>query len=734
MKTINAKRIAAVAASLLMGLAFAGTGGVTWSNIPIISNQGQPVVQIVVGSQAAPSDGVVAGNIAAVIGSLEFTSVNVTATPSGLGNVNCVVTTPTCTLTNQQVWFNEKGFSTPSGSYGFTALIGSVLNGAVQAGIPSSTKTLQGVSSYAYPNTQVGSNGNYATTLSPSASPFSGAPNVNYPVSPNNGGGLSFSTFESASQDNVLEITPAQLPALANNWGSYGQSEYLWITGFPVYDQQVGTTNNATTPNLVVASFGGAYQTVFAKPIQEPWNVNGAGKNTFNTINNAAIKFLGANWTILNATTPSALQNAPVSTSNAIAGGKLSLASTLSPIQTVYVGHNVSSGGFTVSLTDLGQPNGQAVSAASVDIYYNGTLTNTTQLTPPSTTKFTVGGKSVFVHVNQTFAGLYAYQKWAKIQLYSNVFNITNGQILNQTNADGWLGYIYWTNTTTSTNAKENALQSIVVVKSSSGLNQPGTALTFVNPNMTNWRVTFVGDTLGSDYDPVTFTTSTQTGMNYQNLGTNPQTPGLGNINNLSQETAQILTVRSQIPDAFTAPGLGTSASTLTYDLTPYQLNEMSNSFHLGVVSSVTPSGSVPTNVVVSSTVVDGNIINPSTPLSVYVQGYTSNTASAPTTASAQITFSSGAYGGAANVVSLGTSFFNITNIYLSQPLPYIQVNVIGIIGSPLGSPSANSNVLATLTTDAKPTAPVSEQQPRLVAVHIRISSNLQPADWNAIP
>ncbi len=84
MKSLYAKRIAAVAASLLVGLASAGQG-VTYGNIPIISTTGQPVVQIVVGSTAQPSDGVVAANIAAVIGSLAHTTQNVTASISGPG-------------------------------------------------------------------------------------------------------------------------------------------------------------------------------------------------------------------------------------------------------------------------------------------------------------------------------------------------------------------------------------------------------------------------------------------------------------------------------------------------------------------------------------------------------------------------------------------------------------------------------------------------------------------------
>ncbi len=688
MKTINAKRIAAVAASLLMGLAFAGTGGVTWSNIPIINNQGQPVVQVVVGSTAQPSDGVVAANIAAVLGNLAFTSINVTGQVGNTAGVHCVVTTPTCSLTNQQVWFNEKGFSAPSGTYAFTALIGSVLNGAVQAGAPAQTKSLQTSSAYTYPETSP-----IAISISPVSSPFTTGPNVNHPVNGNNGGGLTFSSFTKSGQDNILQIGPSQLPALPNNWGANGQTNYLWLTGFPVYDQQTGT--NPTTPNLAVASFGGAYQAVWNKPIQEPWVAKG------NTINNAAIRFLGQNWTILNYTTP--LSNS-ASTSNAIVGGTLSLATTLTPIQTIYVGHNISSGGFTVALTDLGQPNSAGVSQASVNVYYNGTLTNTTQLSQATTTKFQVGAHSIFVKVNQTFAGLYAYQKWAKMQLYSNVMYITSGSVLNTTNANGWNAYIYWSNTTKASSGRSNALQSLVIVNNSAGIVTPGGSLVFVTPNMTAYKATFVGDTLGTNYDPVTFTTSLQSGMTYQNQGSNPGTAGLGNINNITNQPGQILTVTSQIPTAFTAPGIGPATQTLTYDLEPYMLNIDANTIGKFASGAVT---SAPINILISSTIGDANIIKPASPLTVYVLGYATSTSSGPTTASVQVaTLGSNTLNGvsvttlpASNVLSLGANFFNITNVYLSQALPYISVNVIA-------SQSANvvsNNALADLETTATP-------------------------------
>ncbi len=695
MKTINAKRIAAVAASLLMGLAFAGTGGVTWNNIPIINNQGQPVVQVVVGSQAQPSDGVVAANIAAVLGNLAFTSVNVTATASSssLAKVHCVVTTPTCTLTNQQVWFNQKGFSAPSGTYAFTALIGSVFNGGITLGSPTTTKSISTSTTYGF----LGTVSTPGLQTSPQASPYStsssGAPQTVSFSASSNGGGLSTSQFGSSNfrapstgVDNLLLVTSSNLPSLLNNYGTYGESVQLWFTGEPVFDQSTSPAVN----NFAVFGASGAYQVKFSKPI--PYRTGG------NSINNAQINFLGKNWTILNYKLPTsgggATSNwntatgaaATVSSSNGINGGALSLASTLTPVQTVYVGHNVSSGGFTVSLTDLGQPNSGGVSQASVNVYYNGTLTNTTQLSPGNTTKFTAlnGQKTVFVKVNQTFAGLYAYQKWAKLQLYSNIMNITDGQSLNQTNAPAFKTSLWWTNAT-GTAGIDNELASIIVINASPNPNPllPGQSFTIATPNMTAYALTFVGHTLGTNYDPVTFTLGTQS-LTYQNTNVGKTGNGLGNIANITNtEPSPILTVQSQVPSAFSYAGQ--VGSTLTYDLEPYQLVEVAN----GVVANSLTStgaaapGTLGVNVVLTSTAGDSNVITPTNPLSVTVYGYSSSSqlGGTNTVATNTVTF----YGlgnaalGATNSLSLGENLYNVTGIQFSRVVPGLTANVVAV-------------------------------------------------------
>ncbi len=99
---------------------------------------------------------------------------------------------------------------------------------------------------------------------------------------------------------------------------------------------------------------------------------------------------------------------------------------TAAPIQacgrlvTLYVGQSDACGQFIVSLADLTYPNASGVSAAVLDIYYNGAFYNSTQVFPGQTITVSQGGNTMQIYVNATFAGLYAYQRWAKIELIAS--------------------------------------------------------------------------------------------------------------------------------------------------------------------------------------------------------------------------------------------------------------------------------------------------------------------------
>jgi hypothetical protein len=679
MKTLNAKRIAAVVAgAALLGVGLAFAGPITFQNVPIISNSGQPVVQIVIGSQAKPQDGVTAANIAAAIGNLAYTSVPVTASVNATQAAKVLsvsVSSSSYTLANQQVWLNESGAvgTSTGGQYVFDALIGSVLNGAVILNSPQNTKTLQGSGQYAFPHSST-------IAISPVASPYTTAAFV--PVSTsvtasNNGGGVSFTQFTTGTNDNIMQITNSQYSNLITNYGGSAETAYLWLTGFPVFDQ--GTTGSIVN-QFQLLDAGGALQYTFGTPIQ---NSIANGQVQINT----PIRFLGSNWTILNATGPSST----VTSATTVAGGKLYLASALVPLQTVYVGHNLTSGPWTVQLTDLGQPNSNGVSPASLSILYNNVLTNTSSVTQGQVAKFNVTGKTLYVNVNQTFAGLYAYQKWAKIQLYTNVYQLQNGKVFNSTTNPGWIVNLLWTNTTSTSAASAKALQSIILYNATPTTLNPGQSFTFIqNPQKT--KVTFLGDTLGaSSFDTLTAQSGFTGSVEYQNLGTTGNFVAGSTIKNVT-EPAQELTVTSQIPNAFSY--VGQTASQVVYDLTPFQLNEVANA--LTTVGNGMPAGN---GLGVSSVTLlynnapnAANWITTTNPLLVTVSGYPSKSSSSATTQT--LTFGTN---GLTEV--LGSNVFNVTAIQVNRALPgSLTITVNG-----LSANSAGQSVLATLTNVGTP-------------------------------
>jgi len=686
MKTLSAKRIAAVvtgAALLGIGLAFAGP--ITFQNVPIINNGGQPVVQIVIGSTAQPWDGVTAGNIAAAVGNLAYTSVPVTASVNAAqaqSVLHVSVSSPKYTLSNQQVWLNESGsVGQAAGTYLFSALIGSVLNGAVVLNSPQNTKNLQGTGQYAFPHST-------SIAISPLASPYTAAGNPPTGTSitaGSNGGGVSFSSFTLNNNDNIMQITNSQYSGLLSSQGGNSETSYLWLTGYPVFDQG---NSGSLVNQFMWMDAAGAVQYTFGSPIQNSIS-NGQVQI------NAPIQLLGKNWTIITAVGPSST----VTSSTTVNGGKIQLASSLIPLTTVYVGHNITSGPWTVQLTDLGQPNQNGVSPASLSILYNNVLTNTSSITPGSgTTKFNVTGHTLYVSVNQTFAGLYAYQKWAKIQLYTNVYNISDGKVFNQTTNPGYYVNLLWTNTTSSTAAKAKALQSIIIYNTTPQNLAPGQSFTFIqNPQAI--KATFVGDTLGtSQLDSVTLQTSSAGTVQYQSqpggASANPNNiPGLG-ITNIT-EPASELTLTSQIPNAFSY--VGQTGTSVLYDLTPYKLTETGNNIQAATASSAA------TGLAVSNTVVNLNFalgsggaswISATNPLTVYVYYATA--------AGGNIQSQSATFTTNTATMVLGTNAFNVTDIKLSRALP--PANTFSVtVNAPNANTPANTVLLATLQATGVP-------------------------------
>lgn len=736
MNSLNAKRITAIAASLAMGLVFAGP--VSFSNIPIINSAGQPVVQVVVGSSAQPSDGVVAANIAAVIGNLAYTTTPITATVGNTNAVSCTVTTPSCTLSDQQVWLGEKGTVSAAGSYNLKALIGSVLNGAtLNAGTLGASKATQSGTSnqYSYPQT----NSPFAITSTPAAtSAFAGygALGVNSSVvSSTNGGGITFSqlsVFSGAQYfDNVVQLTSSQVPGLLTNSGSYQETESLWLEGFPVYDQAAGIQNFA------ILDAAGAYQVTFGKPVPIYTNITNYNSGQ---VNHGIINILGQQWSMFQANAPTISANQPTS-SNFVVGGSILLSQAQTPLTTIYVGHNISAGGVTVALQDLSYPNSNGISSASVQIYKNGVALNQTSIAPGVTQLVNASGTKIYVYVQSTFPGLYAYQKWAKIQLFTNVFNVTSGGKPFNVSNKQWNAILRWTTNQTSqlvgaSGFSSNAqLQGITIYQNttrSAATLLAGQSINFIT-NPAVWKMTFVGDSLGApgsgntNYDSLGFTTGsgTRTYSNPAQTGLSTTVPSVAWANNgliftptnvlagsntvaltstavnatSMTEPVNLFSVTSAVPSAFTVtsataqPNPTSSISSLNYSLDTFQLipqnnvNSLSlagsalNVVNAGIIVNVINSGVVATN---------GNYVSTAHPLTVAVQGYKGGVLQSP------VTFSFTSFGGQTQA---GTLFDNVTSIQLGYAVPNgVKVQVYESPSIASGVPGTNSELLSVLS------------------------------------
>ncbi|MFI5412414.1 MAG: hypothetical protein ACHQX1_00815 [Candidatus Micrarchaeales archaeon] len=201
-----------------------------------------------------------------------------------------------------------------SSPYSFNALIGSVLNTANEkAGELLYTKSLQTSTTYTYQNVLPYPVYDPANPTNPIASPYSvvtSPPISTYPAvnAITNGGGVAFASFQQASAganyDNIMQVSPSQLSTLLSNSGTWQEYEYLWFTGFPVYDQQASS--------LAVVGAGGAYQVIFGNVIS-------------NTITSTSISLYGGTHTVSQLNPPSANANSV----DTVAGGSVNIDGTV---------------------------------------------------------------------------------------------------------------------------------------------------------------------------------------------------------------------------------------------------------------------------------------------------------------------------------------------------------------------------------------------------------------------
>jgi len=571
LKGLNVKRIAALAAgAAILGATLATAGAVTYSNTQIITAEGVPQVKVVVGANAAASDGVAAANIAALIGNLAFKSQAVTATVAGAADLGCTVSgaggAGTCAVSNEKVTLEVTVPGTVGGVYPFNTLINDWVDKKLENRLRVSPDDV------------------YNNQIDMSPFFYVGAVPTLY----------GYSLRKVSSTDFPAIASPSVTDPYANK--QYTEDQTLWFQAWPQYDTQhkqlsamypkgayqieftqdqagvpVGTCDATSVTNLdTIYQTNNTYQGDYTR----------CGDPDKTDRHRVHIGFLGDTYIISQLNAPDdatclanfagnvsghTLASLLTSTTDECSGGAISLAKE-SAYGIVHVGENLSAGAYTLKLEDIEAPLGGGTtqqSAASIAIYDStGTLLKEDKYYPSqSSYSWTApDGSKVRIKVYKTNPGYYAYAKWAEMAVYSSEFTMNDGQQINSDN-DNWNVKLVWRNKDPTYSSKSaDALRKIILYDATSGMTtnnylSSGDTYDFIQTPVA-YQVQFGGITLGSaDYDTLStylYYVPTATFAVQGNFGGTCNDPGTVYLQ------GNFMQVTSNVKGAFQLSGSGT--------------------------------------------------------------------------------------------------------------------------------------------------------------------------------
>jgi len=451
-RSMNVKKIAALAAgAALVAAGVAAAGAITYSNTPIISASGVPQVKVVVGQNAAASDGVVAANIAAMVGNLAWRSQAVTASVSGTSGVGCTVTgggggAGTCSISNEKVWLNVTLPGVVSGAVEFRTLINDWVDKKLENRNESSDDDKYFQSNDASP--------------------------------------LEFSQA-------VKKFTASDFPALATgsitdtyaNVG-YTEEQTLWVRAKTKYDDALKkiigyepdlayqikfTHDQYGIPVAVCNPIDGAifpdYSNVTlnrTSPAIYQWRVTDETDRACATTDRTdrhrvQVKFLGEDYIISEMNPPVPNETGTAMTcvlagtgddsNGSCQGGSIKLAKE-SAYGIIHVGENLSTGSYYVKLADITTPAHLGfVTYASIEIYdMNNNLLKEDQIEEGQPYTWTApDGSKIRIRNYKNNPGYYAYAKWAEMAIYSKEFELRNNEAISD-DCTNWKVFLTWKN------------------------------------------------------------------------------------------------------------------------------------------------------------------------------------------------------------------------------------------------------------------------------------------------
>ncbi|MBI4399313.1 S-layer protein [Candidatus Micrarchaeota archaeon] len=539
MKSMNVKRIAALAAGTALLSMSLVAADVTFQNQQVINQNGQPVVKVVVGANAQASDGVAAANIAATIGNMAFKSQTITATVQG--QATCAVDAAasgaagTCAISNEKVTLEVTLPGVVSGAYKFSTLINDYADkfvadrqtvGDAGASVANNYSTNNEIK----PTLSLTPPAETARTTGVDADQTGNPPGLKIQ-------GSDFSPLQSSTLRD---------PQAGN---SYTEEQRVWVGAATQYDdvlRQVVSKSGGRVPTTTLAYVVDFTHDSYGVPVSTCTSYNSTticSENDLTDRHRVPVKFLGEDWIISQLTPPGGLtatgnsqpgtvtinftNNELGKRSQGTARGTVGLAKE-SAYGVIKVGENLSAGAYSVKLVDITLGNTAADQRASFEIYdANGVKVKEDQQAPGGTYTFNApDGSKVRVRVYKTNPGYTLAAKWAELAIYSQEVTLSDNSQIDNAENRYWKSYIYWSNNPNNNNVP--TLKTIIIqnedpTSSTLKLQKGGTINLIGKPAI--MQLQFDGTDLAdpADYDGITYTL-TQTTLSFLNTTSQCQT------------------------------------------------------------------------------------------------------------------------------------------------------------------------------------------------------------------
>lgn len=492
---VNLKKIGAIVAGATILASSVAFASLWYGNTQLVNDNGAPTAKVVVGANAAASDGVAAANIAARIANEAYKSTTLSAQVSGTPSCTLPEGEGKCSVSNEKVTLEiTVPGQTAEGTFLMKSLIGDNIDRVLL------DRGANSLSSTGY---------NGATDTSDSSNPYANGTVNN---------ALSSDAVTSLFRINGAQFDPFKTVTLSDDVSgrSYQEMQSLWVQGNTQYSDSADSVVARLQHVAYTLQFKGATDDVGVPKCTTPENStlyaqcsSSSNSDYLTATHRVKVWFLGEEWIVSDMTVPGT-QNGMNQETAVKTGGTVKLAKE-SQSGILNQGESFDLGDVKLVLDDL-EAHGETANAIISIVDANGNILKKDKATPGATKEITAGGKTYRVHVYKVAPGYTFGAKWADMAVYSKELTLTSGQKLDPDydNNKEWKVVLGWKNKGgDSTDATQvDSLRTVIVFTTNTQKLitddlAKGSSVPIVQ-DPTNWKLTFSGLTT-VEYDDLLF-------------------------------------------------------------------------------------------------------------------------------------------------------------------------------------------------------------------------------------